>query len=199
MQNLFIIHSYNADTKESFGPYIAEYAKNIGLNVIFPDFPIKEKASYKSWSEIMDQYLLSGELNENSIVVAHSLGTHFIPKYLAKKNIPINLYISCAGFLHDHSGKESLKPIIEDFLPSEEQIDKFIQLVPNRYSIYSDNDHMNPQEELEHYAERFNAEKVFIPNIGHLGKRSGITELPEAIEIIKNVLKLNCNSQRRAI
>lgn len=185
--NLFIIHSYNADTKESFGPYIVEKAKELNINVIFPDFPIRSEASYKKWSKIMDKYLENGDLDSNSMIIAHSLGTHFVPRYIAENNISIRLYISCAGFINDHSGREDLKLIVNDFTPSDEQIDKAIKLMDNRYSIYSNDDHMNPQYELEYYAEKFNAEKIFIPNIKHMGK-SQIKELPQAIEIIKKYI-----------
>lgn len=189
MKNLFIIHSYNADTKESFGPYLVEEGKKLGLNVVFPDFPIRKEAEYQKWSDIFDEYRMKGQLNDDSIIVAHSLGTHFIPKYIASNNVPIGLYISCAGFINDNSGREDLGKIVEDFSPSEEQIELCIQLMKNRYAIYSDNDHMNPQTELEYYAEKFQAQKVFIPNIGHLGRRSGIKELPEAVEIVKQYVK----------
>lgn len=189
MSNLFIIHSYNADTKESFGPYLAQKGKELGLDVVFPDFPIRKEADYYKWSKIMNQYLLSGQLNSDSIIVAHSLGTHFIPKYLAEKNISIKLYISCAGFINDNSGRDDLQEVVNDFKPNDEEINKAIKLIEHRYSIYSNDDHMNPQEELEYYADSFQAEKVFIPNVGHLGKRSGIKELPEAIEVIRNILE----------
>lgn len=189
MSNLFIIHSYNADTKESFGPYLMEKGKQLGLNVIFPDFPTRKEAEYKKWCKIMDEYILNGQLNSDSIIVAHSLGTHFIPKYLADRNLQIKCFISCAGFLNDIVGRDDLNKIFDDFRPNEKQIQKSIELMKNRYAIYSNNDHMNPIEELEYYAEKFHAKKVFIENIGHLGKTSGITELPEIVEIIHSNLK----------
>lgn len=188
MPNLFIIHSYNADTKESFGPSLKEQVEKLGIRVIYPDFPIGEHAKYSNWCNVMDKYLMSGELNSESMIVAHSLGTHFIPKYLADRNISVKLYISCAGFLNDHSGRENLQGIIDDYKPNDEQIDKFITLVDKRFSIYSNDDHMNPQYELENYADRLAATRVFVPNVGHMGARSGISELPEALEIIEEEL-----------
>lgn len=38
MSNVFIIHSYGGGTKESFGPYIENQCKEMGLEVIFPNF-----------------------------------------------------------------------------------------------------------------------------------------------------------------
>ena len=126
-----------------------------------------------------------GLINENTIIVAHSLGAVFIPRYLADNNIKIYLYISIAGFLNDNSGINGVKAAIDEFKPNEEQIDKAIALMSIRYAVYSDTDHLNPKEELEKYAERFNAEKVFIPNVGHMGRKSGVKEIPQVIDIIK--------------
>ena len=184
--NLFIIHGYNGDTKETFGAYLENEAAKLNIETYLPSFPIKESATYEGWSKVMDTYLLKGMINENSIIVAHSLGTHFIPRYLADNNVKIYLYISMAGFLQDCSVRKDLESVVKDFKPNEDQMDKAIKLMSNRYAIYSDNDHLNPKEELERYAERFKAEKVFIPNMGHMGRKSGVKEIPQIIDIIKS-------------
>ena len=190
MQSLFIIHSFNGNTKNSFGPYLVDKCTSLGLNVIFPDFPTGEDANYHDWSKILDNYLLDGTLNDNSIIIAHSLGAHFIPKYIAEKNVKIKVYISCAGFINKTHKENTFDKIMNDFLPTELQIEKDILLMKYRYAIYSNNDPISSLKELEYYANKFKAEKIFIPNIGHLGPKSGITELPEALEIIsKHIIK----------
>lgn len=188
-KNLFVIHGYNGDTAETFGPYVESETNKLGIKSYFPKFPIKQEATYKSWSEEMHKYLERGLINENSIIVAHSLGTHFIPRYLAENNIRIYLYISMAGFLKDHSGREDLEKVVNNFVPNDEQIKKSTELMDNRFSIYSDNDHLNTKEELERYAERFKANKVFIPNVGHMGRKSGVKEIPEIMQIIEKHIK----------
>lgn len=186
MNNLFVIHGYNGDTTETFGPYIETEAKKLNIETYMPKFSIKEQATYEGWAKVMDTYLEQNSINENTIIVAHSLGTHFIPRYLADNDVKIYLYISMAGFLKDHSGREDLEMVVNKFKPTEEQIDKAVGLMSNRYAIYSDNDHLNPREELESYADRFKAEKVFISNIGHMGRKSGVKEIPQIIDIIKS-------------
>ncbi len=168
MQSLFIIHSFNNGTKKSFGQYLIKECSLLGLNVIFPNFPTGENANYNDWSKILDQYLLNGTLNKNSIVVAHSLGAHFIPKYIAERKVEIKVYISCAGFINKTHKENVFDKIMSDFLPTEVQIEKDILLMKYRYAIYSDNDPISSLKELEYYADKFNAKKVFIPNIGHL-------------------------------
>lgn len=185
MQSLFIIHSFNGGTKKSFGPYLVKECTSLGLNVIFPDFPTGENANYYEWSKILDQYLLKGILNSDSIIIAHSLGAHFIPKYIAERKIKIKAYISCAGFINKTHKKNTFDKVMDDFVPTESQLEKDILLMKYRYAIYSDNDPISSLKELEYYADKLNAEKIFIPNVGHLGPKSGLKELPEALEIIK--------------
>lgn len=185
MQSLFIIHSFNNGTRKSFGQYLEKECSSMGLNVVFPNFPTGDAANYHDWSKILDQYLLDGTLNEDSIIIAHSLGAHFIPKYIAEKKVKIKVYISCAGFINKTHEENVFDKIMDDFLPTELQIEEDILLMKYRYAIYSDNDPISSLKELEYYADKFEAEKVFIPNIGHLGPKSGIKALPEALEIIK--------------
>lgn len=184
MKNVFIIHGYNGDTSQTFGPYVKSECEKRKLQCFLPSFPARLEASFEKWSEIMDEYLEKKQINEETIIVAHSIGALFIPKYLSAKNIKIHTYISIAGFLEDHSGREDLKEVLTRFQVSDEDFENLIKLTKNRYSIFSDNDHLNPQEELERYAEKIKAEKVFIKGVGHCGRKSGVKELPEVVKII---------------
>ncbi|MDR0978520.1 MAG: alpha/beta hydrolase [Lachnospiraceae bacterium] len=189
--NLFIIHGYNGDTTETFGNYVKTESEKLGIQAYMPNFPIRQEATYENWSEVMDTYWQKGLINKNTIIVAHSLATHFVPKYIADRNIQIQLYISLAGFLNDNSGREDIRTVVERFKPADEEIEKAINLMENRYAIYSDNDHLNPKEELERYADKFKANKIFISGIGHMGRRAGVKQIPEIIEIIKKTNAMN--------
>lgn len=54
-----------------------------------------------------------------------------------------------------------------------------------RYSIYSNNDHIVPFNILQEYPKDIDAIPILIENIGHMGKKSGLEEIPRVIEIIK--------------
>jgi len=182
--NLFIIHGFHGLT-----PIIKEYiepeSKKLGIETYVPIFPKEIDADFNKWKNIMDTYYNKGLINENTIIIAHSIGAVFIPKYLAEKNIKIKLFISMAGFLRVEIDREDLKQSVKKFLPVYEEINKSIELMPNRYAIYSNNDHLFSREILEEYADKFQSNKVFIHNVGHMGRKSGIKELPEVIEITK--------------
>lgn len=183
MKNVFIIHSYNGDTEYSFAPSIEKMCKENNINYYFPKFPIRSEATYESWENILNDYKEKGILNNESIIISHSLGTQFIPKYLVRNNVKIGTYISVAGFV-GYKGREDLENILKRFQPNDEEFNKCKSLVDSIYSIYSDNDEMNSIDKLEKYAEKLSANKIFIKGAGHFNPKSGITEIEELNKII---------------
>lgn len=185
MKNVIIIHSYNGDTENSFAPSIERTCRENDIDYYFLRFPTRSEATYESWGKVLEEYRDKGILNEDSIIIAHSLGTQFIIKYLAKNNISIDTYISVAGFV-DFKGREDLERILIPFAPTDEEFFKCTELINNRYSVYSDNDELNGVEKLEGYADKLSAEKVLIEGAGHFNPKSGVKEIDEINMIITN-------------
>ena len=52
--NLFILHSLNGNTKNSFKDSVTEIAQSLDYNVIYPIFPTSKNASYESFKNIMN-------------------------------------------------------------------------------------------------------------------------------------------------
>ena len=183
MKNVMMIHSYNGDTRDSIAPYVEDFCRKHRIDYCFPEFPIRAQAEYPAWEAVMDRAVLRHGLDGNSIVIAHSLGTQFAVKYLARRNIRIRAYISVAGFV-DFAGREDLKAIVGRFAPTDDEFAKCRGLIAERYSIYSDNDKMNPIENLEAYADRLSAEKILIPGGNHFDPQSPILHLTQIEDII---------------
>lgn len=157
-KNVIMIHSYNGDTKDSIAPYVEAFCQENEIPYAFPNFPTRQAADYHAWETIMDSYIQQHILNENSIIIAHSLGSQFTIRYLSSKNIRINTYISVAGFVN-FGGRKDLETIIARFKPTEKDFENCRGLIANRYSIYADNDKINPIKNLEDYAELLDAQK----------------------------------------
>ena len=179
MKNVILIHSYNGDTVESFAPSIERYCKQNKINYFAPKFPIRKEAYYEKWETILNQY----NINKDTIIIAHSLGTQFTLKYLALNDLEINTYISVAGFI-DYEGRKDLEEILYRFKPSDNDFEKCKLLIKNRYSIYSDNDELNQISKLEKYADKLNAKKILLKGKGHFNPKSGVKEIIEINEII---------------
>ena len=184
LKNVIIIHSYNGDTRDSIAPHVEAFCRENRIDYYFPEFPTRTRADYPSWEAIMDRGMSRYKPGEDSIVIAHSLGTQFAVKYLACRNIRIRAYISVAGFVN-FMGREDLKAIVERFTPTDKEFEKCRSLITERYSIYSDNDKMNPIENLEAYADRLSAEKILIPGGNHFDPQSPILHLTQIEDIIR--------------
>lgn len=110
-------------------------------------------------------------------------------KYISENNFDIGLYISLAGFGQSFitEGREDLNTVIGKITISLEERKKFVDLVKDRYSIYSNDDHIVPFKILEEYPKEINSNAMLIEGIGHMGKKSGLESLPQVIEIINNM------------
>ena len=78
-------------------------------------------------------------------------------------------------------------PVLVAYQRSENfslSIKQFKSLVNNKYSIYSDNDHVVPFEILEFFYKIIDAKPILIKDVGHMGNHSGIEKLKEVIDII---------------
>ena len=176
---VIIIHSYNGDTEESFAQSIEERCRKNGAEYRFLHFPTRTQASYESWKRVMDRETI----DENTVLIAHSLGTQFVPKYLSETRRRIDTYVSVAGYLH-YEGRCDLEEINRNFEPSDQDFANCRSLIRRRISLYSDNDRMNPTEKLEAYADALDAEIILIPGAGHFDPASGIRELPLPDDIL---------------
>lgn len=183
-KNILLIHGFNGI------PKIFNYFKNElekqGYNVIIPQFPIREEININAYFQVLDMY--KELINKKLIVIAHSLGNSMFIKYICKNDLNVGVYISLAGFAKSFyiEGKDDLNKVIEPLTIKNEERNKIANLIDEKYSIYSDNDHIVPFEILKEYSIAINSKPIFISGIGHMGKKSGLESLPEVIEIIKN-------------
>ena len=182
MKNIILVHGYNGIPP--IFTYFKEQLEQRNYNVIIPEFPIRTDISIEKYFEVFDLY--KEYFDKKTIVIAHSIGNPMFIKYMSKNNMNINTYISLAGFTKPFyiEGKDDLNKVISLINISEEEKEKTIELIKNKYSIYSDNDHIVPFDLLKEFCKDIDSNDIFIKNVGHMGRKSGIYELPEVIEII---------------
>ena len=69
---------------------------------------------------------------------------------------------------------------------SKQEITKFKTLVPSSATqFFSNDDHIVPYDILQKFPQQTDATPIMIPSIGHMGKKSGLEQLPEVIELVK--------------
>lgn len=185
MKKILLLHGYNG-FPEVFNWIKEELEKN-GYKVIMPNFPVQKEVRYNIWKEQLDK--IKEELNGELIVVVHSIGNPFLIKYLKEFNLNIKLYIGMAGFSDIfETNNPDLNAAIKNMVPNIEEMNNFKLIIKNRICIYSDNDHIIPIEILKKHVNNIDGIDYFISNIGHMGKKSGLTTLPEIVNIIKETV-----------
>lgn len=187
MKTAFIIHGFNGDTTYTFGPALKNFLELKGYKVIMPNFPIRSEATFSKWSSILDNY--KSYFTSDTLIIAHSIGNPFIIRYLYNNNLSSKLYISVAGFcdLFRVEEREDLNKAFIDFSINSNHITYCKENIPNRFSLYSDNDHVIPFNILENFIASMESSPVFIKGVGHMGNRDNISRLPQIEEIIENL------------
>ena len=181
MKNVLLIHGFNGIPK--IFEYFKEELEKLDYNVIMPEFPVREEITVEGYFAILDKY--KDFFNENLIVVAHSIGNPMFIKYISKYGLKVGKYISLAGFSKEYynEGKDVLNEKVKLTILSEKEKEDAKNMIIDRYSIYSNDDHIVPFGLLEEFSKDINSTPMLIKNIGHMGKKSGLEKLPEVIKL----------------
>lgn len=187
-----LIHGIGGVNREVYFPALKKYLENMGVEVFMPSLGgYKDGTTYSKWENHFDKEILP-KLDKNTIIVAQSMGTQFAVKYIAKRSPGIGLYISTAGpknvlDMKPEIGekREVYKLTSKQFVPTEDEFNKFKNLPFEKFSFYSNDDNFFNEQNLESYAEAIGATKCFLKNKSHFNKEeiaSGFTELEEFIK-----------------
>ena len=184
MQNVLLIHGFNGIPK--IFQYFKKELEKLDYNVIMPEFPVREEITIEGYFKILDTY--KELFNENLIVVAHSIGNPMFIKYISKYGLKVGKYISLAGFSKEffNEGKDVLNEKVKLTILTDKELNDAKTLIGEKYSIYSDSDHLVPSDLLEQYCNDINSIAIPMKDIGHMGKKSGLEELPEVIKLINS-------------
>ncbi|NTW27290.1 MAG: alpha/beta hydrolase [Candidatus Moranbacteria bacterium] len=155
--------------------------ENLGdeYDVILPQMPCKWNAKYAEWKIWFDKIIPF--LQDNVILVGHSMGSIFLVKYLSENKIDRKItatILVSAPF----DEKDTDEKLMDFNLP--DSIEGFKEQAGKIFLIQSEDDPVVPFVDLEKYGKVIpDAEKVIFKDRGHFSGE----EFPEIIELIKNI------------
>lgn len=168
-------------TPEKFDKYVKNTKRwkdhlqeNLGndFDVLSPQMPCALNVKYIEWKIWLEK--LFPFLQDEIILLGHSLGGVFLAKYLAENAFPVKIK---AVFLLAAPFSEG------DMLPPE-SLEKIEQQAKKIYLYHSKNDPVVPFADVEKYAAKLpGAEKVIFEDKGHFIDE----EFPEIVEKLKNL------------
>ncbi|MES3032121.1 MAG: alpha/beta fold hydrolase [Patescibacteria group bacterium] len=185
-RNAFIFHGTEGHPQDNWFPWLKEKLEAQGCKVFVPQFSSPEgvPAKISEWFDILKSY--EKEINENTILIGHSLGGMFALKVLEQ----LKHSIKSAFFVGTPIG---VKPILNyDRDNSFSGFDfnwKVIKSRAKNFTVYqSDNDPYVSLDNGKKLAENLGVELTFIPNAGHFNKRAGYLTFPALLVKVEEIL-----------
>ncbi|MEV6412490.1 alpha/beta hydrolase [Kribbella sp. NPDC051718] len=172
-----IIHGYGATPEDHWFPWLAEQLEAHGIPTTVPRLPNPLHPDPTQWSAAVRTAV--GTPDQNSLIVAHSLGCLTVLRHLASLRTPWRLgtLILVSGFVDPLPAIPDLGPYIADGSPLDDISAKINHLTILR----SDADPYVPPPHTDHLAALLNTTPTVIPAAGHFLTTDGFTTLPQAL------------------
>jgi len=185
--NIFIFHGTEGYPEENWFPWLKQELEQKEYKVFIPQFPSPPivPAKIAEWFDVLKNY--EQNIDENSILIGHSLGGIFLLRELEKITHPIK----AAFFVGTPIG---VRPILNydrdsafsgfDF--NWEEIKKKAQ---NFVVFHSDNDPYVGLDNGKELAKNLGVELSFVPNAGHFNKKAGYLKFDLLKEKVLQILE----------
>jgi len=181
---IFIIHGSYGHPGENWFPWLKNELERNGHEVFVPRFPTPENQSLDKWMEAFKKY--EKYLDENTIMVGHSLGPAFILNILEKLNHPIKACFFVSGFTGLLGGE--IDKINKTFCDREFNWEKIKKNCKKFFLFHSDNDPYVPLEKAYELNEKLDGELEIVKGAGHFNEAAGYTKFPLLLEKIIEVI-----------
>ena len=179
ISNYIILHGSFGSKDGNWFPWLKEQPEDKNYKVDVPQMPVGVgNQNYENWSKELDKLLL----NENTIIVAHSIAPVFVCKYLINNKIKVKKLIFVCGF-NNYLGIDPDFDAVNEpmFLNNLENIKNYCNDI---VCFYSDNDPYVKFDVEKDFANTISNEQHIIKNGGHINAESGYTEFKEILEYL---------------
>lgn len=186
MKNAFIFHGTEGYPEENWFPWLKKELEKKGYPVYVPHFPSPPKipAEIARWFDVLKDY--EQHINEDTILIGHSLGGIFTLRLLEKLRRPVKAAI----FVGTPIGVRPILNYNRDSSFSGFSFDwKSISGKARHFLVFQSND--DPYVSLgngEQLAKNLNTILNFVPNAGHFNTKAGYTKFDLLLEKLKLIL-----------
>lgn len=179
MNNYIILHGSFGSKDGNWFPWLKEKLEEKKLKVDVPQMPVGVgNQNFNNWSKEFKKL----DINENTIIIAHSIAPAFVCKYLINNKIKVKKLIFVCGF-NNYLGIDSDFDVVNEpmFLDNLEDIKNYCNDI---VCFYSDNDPYVPFVVEKSFADTISNKKFIIKNGGHINAESGYIKFEEILKFI---------------
>lgn len=179
----FIIHGSFGSPYSNWFSWLHNFMVDEEKEVYVPDFPIGVGfQNYGNWNRLLKYYLDLGLINENTIIIAHSIAPIFVCKFLLENKVKVKKLIFVCGFNNYIGINQEYDTVNESmYLDNFEDVKNYANEI---ICFYSDNDPYVKYEVEKDFASKIATEQVLIQNGGHINSESGYDIFEEIIGYI---------------
>jgi predicted alpha/beta hydrolase family esterase len=172
-----IVHGYGATPADHWFGHLAEQLRRAGIPTTIPALPDSGAPDPAAWTAAVRAD--AGTPDENSIIVAHSLGCLAVLRHLRSLPSPWRLgtLVLVAGFVDPLPALPGLDAFIADGCDVQGLADRIDHLTVLR----SDADPVVPPGHTDRLARLLGTTAEIVPGAGHFLASDGITSLPQAL------------------
>lgn len=191
VSKLFVLHSLDGDTLRIWGQDLKDKFGEKEIDVIMPEFPIREESKYVSFKDLLEYYINNGSLNDNSIVVAHSIGNAYFVRFCKEYNFQPRAYIAVApSGIYDYpiNRNDYIADIFNESILNKDSLDFMKNSKCKKYCLYSDEDDNNT-EKFTRFINDTNALGLYLKGYNHFDEYHRIYKIPELNELVNDLLE----------
>ncbi|MZK52199.1 RBBP9/YdeN family alpha/beta hydrolase [Clostridium beijerinckii] len=183
--NIYVVHGYTSSSKSEWFPWLKEQFKDSSIKVNVPDIPDSGDPHLEAWLKHLHKCIM--DIDENTILIGHSLGCITVLRYILEKNIKIKGAILVSGFINKNPMEEQTEGI-QEFVDSPLNVAKIKTLIPKRIVITATDDDIVPTEATQKLAEELDANLIILESGKHFIDRDGYTKFPVLLNEIKKLI-----------
>ena len=188
MKKVYIIHGWDGSPDEPLFVWLDKNLSEKGFEVKRLIMPDPEVPVIEKWLEKMNQEIL---LDENTILIGHSVGCQAVIRFLESKNIDLKIkgILLLAPWMHldqttiEEEGEEVVE-IARPWMETPINFEKVRNSSERITAIFSDNDVFVPVSEEKFFAEKLGAKTIMEHEKGHFSPYENISELQSALDSI---------------
>ena len=183
MSTYFIIHGSFSSPYSNWIGWLHDFIESDGKEVYVPDFPIGVKyQNYDNWSKLLKYYVDVGLINEDTVIIGHSIAPVFISKFLVENKIKVKKLIFVCGFNNYFGINEEYDTVNGTMYFDNLQDVK--QYANEIICFYSDNDPYVKYEAEKKFADTIGTENILIPKAGHINSESGYDTFEDIVNYL---------------
>ncbi|MEV6320338.1 alpha/beta hydrolase [Nocardia sp. NPDC051787] len=172
-----IIHGYSASPEDHWFGWLAGQLDAVGIPATVPALPNPQQPDQVQWTEAVRAEV--GTVDENSIIIAHSLGCLTVLRYLRSLPQPwhVDTLVLVSGFVDQLPALPELNAYIGDGCDVEGLSNHIGRLTV----IRSDSDPLVPVGHTDRLADLLGTSALVVSGAGHFLASDGVISLREVL------------------